>query len=93
MTIDEVLAHITAPDICGCWPWDNPAVNGYGRVMGRNAHCVVYEIFMGEIPDGLFLDHLCLFKACVNPVHMEPVTLAENTRRHFELMIELEVAA
>lgn len=84
MTIEKILDLIDEPDACGCWPWINPTANGYGRVMGRNAHCVVYEIFMGEIPEGLFLDHLCWFKTCANPAHMEPVSLAENTRRYFE---------
>ena len=32
-------------------------------------------------PAGLTLDHLCRNTSCVNPEHMEPVTLAENVRR------------
>jgi hypothetical protein len=91
MTIEEILDRVCEPDACGCWPWVNPTENGHGRVMGRNAHCVVYEIFGYEIPDGFLLDHLCLFKACVNPAHMEPVTLAENTRRHFKHCFEVSI--
>ncbi|MDQ1426633.1 MAG: hypothetical protein QOK39_109 [Acidimicrobiaceae bacterium] len=40
-----------------------------------------YEQLVGPIPDGLVLDHLCRVTACVNPAHLEPVTLAENFRR------------
>jgi hypothetical protein len=36
---------------------------------------------VGPIPDGLTIDHLCRTPACVNPEHMEPVTMAENIRR------------
>lgn len=29
------------------------------------------------------MDHLCKTKNCVNPDHLEPVTLEENQRRHW----------
>ncbi|MGH9151353.1 MAG: HNH endonuclease [Acidimicrobiales bacterium] len=32
-------------------------------------------------PEGLTLDHLCRDRRCVNPAHLEPVTVAENLRR------------
>jgi hypothetical protein len=72
----------------GCWPWA-AALKGaasYGQIRFHghncNAHRVSYEIFVGRVPDGLHLDHLCLNKTCVNPAHLEPVTGAENTRRY-----------
>lgn len=45
------------------------------------AHRHSYQSLVGSIPDGLHLDHLCRVPACVNPEHLEPVTLAENNRR------------
>jgi hypothetical protein len=45
------------------------------------AHRVAYEALIGPIPDGLQLDHLCRNRACVNPLHTEPVTQIENIRR------------
>jgi hypothetical protein len=36
---------------------------------------------VGEIPEGLELDHLCRNTLCVNPDHLEPVTHAENIQR------------
>lgn len=45
------------------------------------AHRVAYAYAYGEIPAGLYIDHLCRNTFCVNPTHMEPVTHRENTLR------------
>lgn len=69
-----------------CWIW-NGAKNkaGYGLFWNGKrmemAHRWIYQrnnkIDIGE----LTLDHLCYNRLCVNPSHMEPVTLVENIRR------------
>src|SRR5690554_7618442 len=41
----------------------------------------MYESFVGPIPEGLHLDHLCRNRACVRPDHLEPVTNKENVHR------------
>lgn len=77
-------------DANGCWIWQRKLDNdGYGRIAAsRNgkptaalAHRAAYETFVGVIPQGLELDHLCRVRSCVNPEHLEPVTHVENTRR------------
>lgn len=73
------------PTPAGCWLWTGLKVAGYGRFSIQNkgigAHRVSYEALIGAIPDGLELDHLCRVPSCVNPLHLEPVTGAENRRR------------
>lgn len=70
----------------GCWNWTGMRDDhGYGRVSfngrPRMAYRVTYELYCDEIPAGLCLDHLCRNPPCVNPEHLEPVTLGENARR------------
>lgn len=70
----------------GCWLWlahIGPAGYGafnYGGRMGL-AHRFAYEIMVAPIPDGLTIDHLCRVRACVNPAHLEAVTMGENVLR------------
>lgn len=65
--------------------------NGYGRItVGSskvNAHRVYYEHYIGPIPDGLQIDHLCRVRECVNPAHLEPVTPKENVARALSFQV------
>lgn len=65
-----------------CWLWLGVTdEKGYGRFGKRAAHRMTYELLVGPIPDGLQIDHLCRVRNCVNPAHLEPVTLRENLAR------------
>jgi hypothetical protein len=70
----------------GCWLWSG-ALNefGYGitgsKRWGYLAHRASYARFVGPIPEGLELDHLCRVRRCINPDHLEPVTHRENVWR------------
>jgi len=93
--VERFLDHILVPASGECWKWSGARMPcGYGRFQvdtvkagGRKrpsgvlAHRYAYELFVGPIPAGLTIDHLCRNTSCVNPEHLEPVTLSENTRR------------
>ncbi len=66
----------------GCWLW-RAAKNTdcYGVFFGISAHRASHLWFVGPIPDGWQVDHLCRHRWCVNPAHLEAVTRSENVLR------------
>lgn len=77
-----------------CWLWTGAkpiAGHHYGQFRDEfmrrmQAHHFSYEFFVGPIPKGLLLDHVCRNEACVNPQHLEPVTTQENTLRGIHIV-------
>jgi len=71
-----------------CWNW-TACLNqyGYGCFLFNKkpvlSHRFSYELFKEEIPTELVIDHLCRNRSCVNPDHMETVTIKENIRRGY----------
>ena len=70
-----------------CWLWIGSQVSGrspepYGQFWLDNktqlAHRVSYKLFVGEIPLGKTIDHICRRPLCVNPEHLRPLTVKEN---------------
>ena len=81
--IDRLLAKCSEVD--GCWVHRRPRKDGYVNVTVDKrqvyAHRLSYEHFVGEIPDGLHLDHLCRNRTCCNPWHLDPVPPRVNSLR------------
>lgn len=89
--IDRILDKvIAAPGGCVVFVGGRNR-HGYGHIRcgsrtdGTRAtvsvHRVAYEAFVGPIPDGHDIDHVCSVRSCVRPDHLEAVTHAENIRR------------
>ena len=74
-----------------CWVWTGyikikpDGTDGYGRIYydGRMwlTHRLSWTLLRGEIPPGLTIDHLCRYRSCFNPRHLEPVTHRVNVLR------------
>jgi hypothetical protein len=73
----------------GCWRFngyhdkDGYAYATFGR---KYEHVPMYkiwlELYSGKVaPSKMVPDHLCKTTFCINPKHLEIVTVAENTRR------------
>ena len=79
--------YVVCPET-GCWDWTQSLDhNGYSRFRyggNENApgHIFSYEYYSGEtIPNGMHIDHICRNRQCVNYLHLEVVSPAENNRR------------
>lgn len=74
----------------GCWNWTAAKDrDGYGvwsvRQNGKIKQYRVHRVALMGTPNGLdeslTVDHLCKNKTCLNPEHLEQVSLAENVKR------------
>ena len=68
-----------------CWEWQGSKIrDGYGHIRDKEqkyqmAHRISWQLFNGEIPNGLWVLHKCDNPSCVNPNHLEIGTASKNT--------------
>lgn len=72
------------PEMGSCWAYvdsksDYPGFHNGEK--GIRAHRFSYEYYVGPIPEGFEIDHLCKVTRCVRPSHLEAVTPRVNTLR------------
>jgi len=85
--VDALIARIDRKGPDDCWHWKGciDRSHGYGLFYfegsRESAHRASYKAFNGPIQNGLTIDHLCRVRDCVNPKHLEAVTIKENILR------------
>ena len=69
-----------------CWIWEGGINQGYGMwgMAGRQtyAHRWSYEFEIDDIPERHHIHHLCAQRLCVNPVHLECISIEDHARIH-----------
>lgn len=74
-----------------CWVWrgKRTAPEGYGIMYTYEYGTLrshVYSVMRSGrvVPEDMVVDHLCEHKFCVNPDHLEVVTVGENNQRYYD---------
>ena len=69
----------------GCWEWQGAQTgNGYGymEIGGKRikTHRFSYQLYNGELIEGLVIMHSCDNRVCVNPEHLSQDTASANIK-------------
>ena len=88
--LDRFFSRIAIHPATKCWLWCGSCDrHGYAQFwsQGKNtrAHKFIFELHYGSLLEGEQIDHVrvrgCLYRSCVNPYHLEAVSLQENLSR------------
>jgi hypothetical protein len=75
--------------ISGCYLWrgaSNPrgygkfTVHAHSKHFSVLAHRIAYLVFVGDVPDGMFVMHTCDTPSCINPKHLVIGTPSDNVQ-------------
>lgn len=88
-TMRDLIKYITDRveiDSNDCWNWTlfrDRQGYGYAHINRKRqaSHRVSYTAFIGPIPEGYHVDHVCWNPACCNPNHLQVLTASDNCRR------------
>ncbi len=82
----RLLDNIIVNPETACWLWAGAITGaGYGALQANHkyylAHRASYMVFVGPIPEGKVIDHLCGTPRCVSPHHLQAVSVRTNIVR------------
>lgn len=85
LVADRIIFYGWTETQTGCWEWQGPRdVYGYGQLIAARKHYkvhrLVYERFVGPIPQDHVVRHTCDNPPCVNPEHLLTGTQRDNIR-------------
>ena len=83
---DRFWSKVEIKNLLGCWEWKAfKDKDGYGKIVidkkPHIAHRYSYSLAHAQSNSNLVFDHTCRNTACVNPLHLEVVSIRENTTR------------
>jgi len=91
----QIIQRIKIDPVTKCWNWTGTLrPDGYGLIYlaelkkQLRVHRVVYELLVKKIESGLVIDHLCRNRKCVNPNHLEQVSIKTNTLRGISPVVQ-----
>lgn len=83
--MERIMPQVEKTEYCWFWQGRVSGTSKYPQISlgGRQTmvHRIVFEELSRQLEPGETLDHLCRNKVCVNPNHLEPVSLRENVKR------------
>lgn len=89
-TVSEYIRVNSKVDSNGCWIWLGCLNHGYARCRWRKKRIMVHRLsYMeryGIIDSSLSIDHLCNNRSCVNPEHLQNISLKENQKRSNDII-------
>ena len=89
--IDRFLEKVDTQEYAACWNW-MACINkaGYGRFQFENkpwiAHRWSYFYFVGQIPPGFDVAHMCNNPSCVNPIHLKALKKEDHYKLDQKLL-------
>lgn len=90
---ERFLARVKIVEGDGCWEWQGYRflrrghTTGYGKFgitpqRTVQAHRFAYELWVGPIPEGRIVHHVCENFACCRPDHLELTVTGKHQREH-----------